>query len=131
MEEVESEGEGFNLDQAFYDRLSKKMGERLRECGSRVPVVTGTFLRSAFVGQSTETDTLFRSLQVTSASFPVRSSSRSVEAIPISVLPFAPSAWPRPSCRSGRRSTEFSRPTLERSRPPASSLASRPTRLPS
>lgn len=31
----------FSLGQEFYDRLAKKMGERLLECGSRVPVVTG------------------------------------------------------------------------------------------
>ncbi|KAF8647221.1 hypothetical protein AX16_006841 [Volvariella volvacea WC 439] len=31
------------LDQAFYDRLSVALGERLRQCGSKVPVVTGFF----------------------------------------------------------------------------------------
>lgn len=36
-------GEEFNLGQDFYDRVARKMGERLRECGSRVPVVTGYF----------------------------------------------------------------------------------------
>lgn len=42
--DVESElepGEEFNLGQDFYDRLAKKMGERLLACGERVPVVTG------------------------------------------------------------------------------------------
>lgn len=29
------------LGQPFYDRLSKRLGERLNECGDRVPVVTG------------------------------------------------------------------------------------------
>jgi aspartate kinase len=31
------------LDQAFYDKLSERLGDRLRLCGSRVPVVTGYF----------------------------------------------------------------------------------------
>lgn len=33
---------GGHLGQAFYDRLSKRLGDRLLECGDRVPVVTGT-----------------------------------------------------------------------------------------
>lgn len=33
------------LGQLFYDRLSKRLGERLAECGNRVPVVTGKFLQ--------------------------------------------------------------------------------------
>ncbi|KAF8991723.1 hypothetical protein BDZ89DRAFT_1151387 [Hymenopellis radicata] len=32
-----------SLDQAFYDRLSVAVGERVRACGARVPVVTGFF----------------------------------------------------------------------------------------
>ncbi|KAF8329424.1 Aspartate/glutamate/uridylate kinase [Cantharellus anzutake] len=36
-------GEGDQLDQWFYDRLSAVMGERIRRCGSKVPVVTGFF----------------------------------------------------------------------------------------
>ncbi|KAG8995695.1 Aspartokinase, partial [Tulasnella sp. 427] len=31
------------LDQEFYDRLSQALGERIRQCGPRVPVVTGFF----------------------------------------------------------------------------------------
>ncbi|KIR71673.1 aspartate kinase [Cryptococcus deuterogattii CA1014] len=31
------------LGQEFYDQLSSRLGERLRECGQRVPVVTGYF----------------------------------------------------------------------------------------
>lgn len=31
------------LDQSFYDNLSARLGERLRLCGSRVPVITGYF----------------------------------------------------------------------------------------
>ncbi|GJN92538.1 hypothetical protein Rhopal_005568-T1 [Rhodotorula paludigena] len=31
------------LGQAFYSRLSQRLGERLAECGDRVPVVTGFF----------------------------------------------------------------------------------------
>lgn len=32
------------LGQEFYDQLSFRLGERLRECGQRVPVVTGECL---------------------------------------------------------------------------------------
>lgn len=32
------------LGQEFYDQLSIRLGERLRECGQRVPVVTGECL---------------------------------------------------------------------------------------
>ncbi|BEJ11659.1 hypothetical protein CspHIS471_0201190 [Cutaneotrichosporon sp. HIS471] len=31
------------LGQTFYDELSRRLGDRLRECGQRVPVVTGFF----------------------------------------------------------------------------------------
>ncbi|KAI5477263.1 aspartate kinase [Pseudohyphozyma bogoriensis] len=31
------------LSQNFYDRLSKRLGDRLLECGDRVPVITGFF----------------------------------------------------------------------------------------
>jgi len=31
------------LDQSFYDDLAKVIGERIRQCGNRVPVVTGFF----------------------------------------------------------------------------------------
>ncbi|RDB30250.1 putative aspartokinase [Hypsizygus marmoreus] len=31
------------LDQDFYDRLAAALGERIQQCGSRVPVVTGFF----------------------------------------------------------------------------------------
>src|SRR4051812_38553226 len=32
-----------NLDQSFYDNLSRRMSDRIRQCGDRVPVVTGYF----------------------------------------------------------------------------------------
>ncbi len=32
-----------SLDQAFYDRLAVAVGERIEQCGQRVPVVTGFF----------------------------------------------------------------------------------------
>ena len=38
--EVESRGTG-SLDQAFYDKLAMTVGERIKQCGQRVPVVTG------------------------------------------------------------------------------------------
>ncbi|KAL7418051.1 Aspartate/glutamate/uridylate kinase [Mrakia frigida] len=43
LEDEVEPGEEFNLGQDFYDRVARKMGERLKECGSRVPVVTGYF----------------------------------------------------------------------------------------
>lgn len=30
-----------SLDQAFYDKLALALGERIAQCGPRVPVVTG------------------------------------------------------------------------------------------
>ncbi|KAJ7054474.1 Aspartate/glutamate/uridylate kinase [Mycena amicta] len=41
-EDLDSAEEG-TLDQEFYDRLSHAVGERIKECGARVPVVTGFF----------------------------------------------------------------------------------------
>ena len=32
------------LGQDFYDRLAQVLGERIRDCGSRVPVITGQSL---------------------------------------------------------------------------------------
>jgi aspartate kinase len=29
------------LGQEFYDQLAVKLGQRIRECGTRVPVITG------------------------------------------------------------------------------------------
>jgi aspartate kinase len=40
-DEVKSADGQRQLGQPFYDRLSKRLGERLQECGDRVPVVTG------------------------------------------------------------------------------------------
>jgi len=42
-EDSASSGGNSQLGQAFYDRLSKRLGDRLAECGDRVPVVTGFF----------------------------------------------------------------------------------------
>jgi aspartate kinase len=46
-----------SLDQSFYDRLAIAVGERIRQCGPRVPVVTGmgnimlfTILFNSFIG---------------------------------------------------------------------------------
>lgn len=38
-----SQGLGGELRQPFYDRLAQKLGERLRQCENRIPVVTGFF----------------------------------------------------------------------------------------
>jgi aspartate kinase len=40
------------LGQDFYDELAKRLGERIRECGGRVPVITG----KSFPNDSTEPD---------------------------------------------------------------------------
>ncbi|KAJ7034503.1 Aspartate/glutamate/uridylate kinase [Mycena alexandri] len=42
MEDLEAAEDG-TLDQEFYDRLSDAIGERVKQCGARVPVVTGFF----------------------------------------------------------------------------------------
>jgi hypothetical protein len=40
---VEDDGDGEKtLDQAFYDKLTVALGERVKQCAPRVPVVTGT-----------------------------------------------------------------------------------------
>ena len=41
MEDLDTQGP--TLDQRFYDRLAVALVERLKQCGSRVPVVTGMF----------------------------------------------------------------------------------------
>jgi hypothetical protein len=38
------------LGQDFYDQLAARLGERIRECGARVPVITG---RCAFLASYT------------------------------------------------------------------------------
>lgn len=35
---------GPTLDQRFYDKLAVAFAERVKQCGSRVPVVTGEFI---------------------------------------------------------------------------------------
>ncbi|KAJ7089197.1 Aspartate/glutamate/uridylate kinase [Mycena belliarum] len=41
-DDLEASDDG-TLDQDFYDRLSRAVGERVKQCGPRVPVVTGFF----------------------------------------------------------------------------------------
>ncbi|KAJ7123052.1 Aspartate/glutamate/uridylate kinase [Mycena epipterygia] len=41
-DDLEADEDG-SLDQEFYDRLSHAVSERVKQCGSRVPVVTGFF----------------------------------------------------------------------------------------
>ncbi|KAK7059910.1 Aspartate/glutamate/uridylate kinase [Favolaschia claudopus] len=43
LDDLESHEEDDSLDQDFYDRLSMAVGERVKQCESRVPVVTGFF----------------------------------------------------------------------------------------
>jgi aspartate kinase len=40
VDDLESAEDG-SLDQEFYDQLSLAVGERVKQCGPRVPVVTG------------------------------------------------------------------------------------------
>lgn len=40
LDDLEAE-EDRSLDQDFYDRLSQAVGERVKQCGPRVPVITG------------------------------------------------------------------------------------------
>lgn len=37
----EDESGNDTLDQTFYDRVAQAVGERVKQCGRRVPVVTG------------------------------------------------------------------------------------------
>lgn len=39
--EEDLDTQGPTLDQRFYDKLAVALAERLKQCGSRVPVVTG------------------------------------------------------------------------------------------
>ncbi|KAG9080648.1 Aspartokinase, partial [Ceratobasidium sp. 370] len=41
--ESDTESTNIQLDQAFYDSVARAVGERLEQCGRRVPVVTGFF----------------------------------------------------------------------------------------
>ena len=41
--EYDRDGLEGQLDQSFYESLAKVVGERIRQCGNRVPVVTGFF----------------------------------------------------------------------------------------
>lgn len=45
MEKDDAHGESI-LDQAFYDGLAIAVGGRIKQCGSRIPVVTGMLLRT-------------------------------------------------------------------------------------
>jgi hypothetical protein len=39
-------GSGGMLNQEFYEDVATAIGERIRECGRRVPVVTGEYMRT-------------------------------------------------------------------------------------
>ncbi|KAG6813262.1 hypothetical protein H0H92_012676 [Tricholoma furcatifolium] len=43
FDESDAADESGSLDQTFYDRLATALGERILQCGPRVPVVTGFF----------------------------------------------------------------------------------------
>lgn len=42
--EEDFDTQGPTLNQRFYDKLAVALAERLKQCGSRVPVVTGMFI---------------------------------------------------------------------------------------
>jgi hypothetical protein len=60
------------LGQEFYSKLSQRLGERLLECGDRVPVVTGEHSSFSFSGRKTTNLMNEMIRQVSSESFPVR-----------------------------------------------------------
>jgi aspartate kinase len=41
LDEGDKDWDTDTLSQAFYDRLSVVLGERISQCGSKVPVITG------------------------------------------------------------------------------------------
>ena len=43
-EDGDLSGEEGTLGQEFYDRVAVLVGERIKQCGPRVPVVTGNFI---------------------------------------------------------------------------------------
>ena len=88
------------LGQPFYDRLSKRLGERLNECADRVPVVTGEF-RCAPVQTRPLSST--STAQASSVLFLDHYLPRSVVATAISARRCARLACPPPSCKSGRK----------------------------
>ena len=45
VSECENFSESDTLGQDFYDRVADLVAERIKQCGSRVPVVTGIFFR--------------------------------------------------------------------------------------
>lgn len=111
-EEEEASGSASSqLGQAFYDRLSKRLGERLLECGDRVPVVTGTLQQLCSLSGTDPPP------QGSSVSCQDHSSHKLVEATPISALRCAPLDCQQPSCKYGRKLTASSPPTLARCRP--------------
>lgn len=148
-----SEG-GENLGQHFYDRLAKVIGERLRECGNRVPVVTGGWLllhrsrtgllSSTAYGRRRLLSSLcqppapalppsFRLLhpQASSESCLAHCYHRSGEATRISAQHCAPSGLRRANCRSGRRSMVSLRPTRAKWKEPGYCRTSPRRRRPS
>ncbi len=80
-----------SLDQAFYDRLAVAVGERIEQCGQRVPVVTGFF-----------------------GPVPARYCDKSGGAIRTYFPPSLPSASKHQSYKSGKRSMVSSPPTRAR-----------------
>ena len=115
-----------SLDQSFYDRLTVALGERIQQCGPRVPVVTGTEL-----APSCNTLFLMLRLQASSAQYLAPYCTKSVAGTPTSSPPFSRLASKRRSSRSGRKLTASSPPTRARCPPRGCCPSSRPKRQPS
>lgn len=77
---------GSTLDQQFYDKLAVALAERVKQCGSKVPVVTGRFI--SYWEMRLYSD----SLKASSVQCLDHYSSKSGEVIPISVLQHCPLA---------------------------------------
>lgn len=97
-----------SLGQDFYDRLSVALGERIQQCGRRVPVVTGTQLIQTY---SFPSHTIS---QDSSGQFLVPFWHKLGAVTQISFQLFWLLVCTLQSSRSGRKSMEFSPQTLEK-----------------
>jgi hypothetical protein len=120
------------LGQDFYDQLAARLGERIRECGARVPVITGRWiLLASYISSRWDVlRDLSDEVQATLALFLALFSPRLAEGTPTSALRSPLLASTPRSSRCGRKSTVSSLPTLARSLPPVSCPSSHPTKLP-
>jgi hypothetical protein len=111
------------LDQTFYDKLAVIVGDRVRQCGSRVPVVTG-----ARVYVSPCTIELLTMMQAFSDQYQGHYFAKSAGAIQIYSQQSFPLACRPQSYKSGRKWTVSSLRTRARFLPPVSSPLSPQTK---